>query len=273
MLMKLLRIAVAALTAVTVIAFLVVFIDEKVTSDKTVPVIKIEEGVLEVNVNAKEADLLKGVTAFDKKDGDLTGRVIVESIGKFTETGSCKVTYAVSDSDNHVTTAQRRIRYTNYTPPKFTMKQPLLFSVYKQFNIMGIVGATDCLDGDISQNVIISSQDFEQGKEGVYTLKATVMNSKGDTSEIELPILVEKTGRDTAEIELKQYLVYVEKGKTPDWKSYVKATYDSLGLKTDIETKTQTDFKAGKPGVYSVDYYATDEYGYVGHTRLIAVVE
>ncbi len=273
MLIKLFRILVAVLTVVTVVAFAGVYFKEKVTSDKTLPVIKIEEGVLEVKSSAKDEDLLKGVTAYDEKDGDLTDRVLVESIGKFTEIGCCKVNYAVSDSDNHVVTAQRRIRYTDYTAPKFKMNKPLIFSVYKDLNVVGIVGAYDCLDGDISKNVIISSPDFEQSKEGTYTLRATVMNSKGDTSEIELPMLVEKGGREAPEVELKEYLVYIEKGKKPDWKKYITGTFDSMGIEAKLDIKIETDFKADKPGIYNVDYYSTDEHGYVGHTRLIAVVK
>ena len=273
MLIKLFRIFVAVLTAVTLVAFAGVYIKEKVTSDKTVPVIKIEEGVLDVKSSAKEEDLLKGVTSYDEKDGDITDRVLVESIGKFTEPGCCKVNYAVSDSDNHVATAQRRIRYTDYTPPKFKMSKPLIFSVYKELNVMGIVGAYDCLDGDISENVIISSPDIENGKEGTYVLKATVMNSKVDTSEIELPMLVEKGGREATEVELKEFLIYVSGGKKPDWKKYITGTYDSMGIEAKLDIKIETDFKAGKPGIYTVDYYSTDEHGYAGHTRLIAVAE
>ena len=273
MLMKLMRLIVFALTAVTVAVFAVVFITEKVTDDKTIPVIKVEKGILEVKAGAKEEELLAGVTAYDEKDGDITDRILVESIGKFSEIGYCKVTYAVSDSDNHLVTARRQIHYTNYKPPKFKLSRPLVFSVYKEMNIVGTVGATDCLDGDISQNVIIFSPDYESGKEGTFTLRATVMNSKGDSAEINLPMLVEKTSNNSPEIKLSEYLIYVKKGKTPDWASYIKDTADASGLDAELEIEIETDYKADKKGMYNIDYYGTDINGYTGHTRLIAVVE
>lgn len=273
MMMKLLRIIVAELTAVTVAVFAVVFFEEKVMTDRTIPVITIEEGVLEVKSNATEEDLLAGVTAYDKKDGDLTDRVLVESIGKFSEIGYCKVTYAVGDKDQHVATAQRQIHYTDYTPPRFTLHRPLLFSVYSDVNVVGAVGAKDCLDGDISGNVIIYSPDFESGKEGRYTLQATVQNSKGDSAEILLPMTVERLTRNGPQIDLTEYLIYVKKGTVPDWNSYVKSTADSTGLEAPLTIRTETDYSADKAGIYTVDYYGTDTFQAVGRTRLIVVVE
>ncbi len=273
MLMRLLRIAVAAITVVTVVLFGIVYAKEKITTDKTYPVIKVEDGVLEVKTSAKEKDLLQGVTATDGKDGDITDRVLVASISKFSEIGYCKVTYAVSDSDNHVTTAKRQIHYTDYKAPRFKMNRPLLFSVQEDVNVVGIVGARDSLDGDISNNVIIYSPDYEVGVEGKYTIQANVMNSKGDTAQVSLPLVVERTSLSPAEIELKEYLIYCERGKMPDFKSYIKQTYDSFGVLAKFDVTIQTDFNAKKKGTYAVDYHGTDADGHAAHTRLLVIVE
>lgn len=273
MLMRLLRIAVASITAMTVIVFCIVYAKEKITTDKTIPVIKVDDGTLEVSSSAKDEDLLQGVSAYDGKDGDITSRVIVSSIGKFTDVGYCKITYAVSDSDNHVVTAHRQVHYTDYSSPKFTMKRPLVFSVFEDVNVIGIVGAQDCLDGDISNNVIIYSPDYESGVEGKYTIQATVMNSKGDSSQINLPLVVERLSNSPAEIELKTYLIYAEKDKMPDFKSYIKNTYDSFGVSAKFDVTIKTNFNAKKAGVYYADYYGTDISGHSAHSRLIVVVE
>ncbi|MBQ6266776.1 MAG: hypothetical protein IJK64_03295 [Clostridia bacterium] len=273
MMMKLLRIIVAEVTAVTLAVFAVVFFQEKVLTDKTIPVITVEEGVLEVKSGASDEELLAGVTAYDEKDGDLTDRVLVESIGKFSEIGYCKVTYAVGDSDHHVVTAQRQIHYTDYQPPTFYLRRALLFSIYNDVNVIGAVGAKDCLDGDISGNVIIYSPDFETGKEGLYTLQATVQNSKGDTAEIVLPMVVDRLTRNGPQINLKEYLIYVKKGTKPDWNSYVTSTADSTGIEAPLTIRTETDYNADKPGTYTVDYYGTDSLQSVGRTRLIVIVK
>ena len=273
MIMKLLRIIVAFVTVITVAVFSFVYIRERYFYDRTYPEIRVDREILDVKSTATDADLLKGVTAYDGKDGDLTQKVLVESVGQFLTPGCCKVTYAVCDADNHVVTAQRKIRYTDYRPPRFTMNGPLLFSAYGTLNIVGVVGAEDCLDGDISQNVIIFSPDYEEGRLGTFSLQATVKNSKGDDAEIVLPMVVEKQANSAPKIELTDYLIYLKKGQLPDWNRYIGEVSDHTGMDGTLEFRIETNYNAGKEGVYSVDYYGTDEAGYIGHTRLIAVVE
>ena len=273
MLMRLLRIVVAVATVIVVAVFSYVYIKERFFFDRSYPSITMEADTIEVKATATEADLLKGVTAYDEKDGDLTDKLLVESLGQFSTPGYCKVTYAVCDADNHVVNAQRQVHYVDYTPPRFTMNKPLLFSAYCALNIVGIVGAEDCLDGDISQNVIIYSPDYETGLLGNFSLQATVKNSKGDSAELILPMSVEKKSNNAPEIELTEYLIYVKKGQTPDWNAYVGETTDYTGMDGQLEIAVETDYNPRKPGVYSVDYYGTDAAGYVGHTRLLVVVE
>ena len=274
MIMKIMRICVAVITALVTVVFLIVVITTKVKTDKTIPVITVDDGILEVSVKAKEDALLEGVYATDEKDGDISDRLLVESIGRFTEKGYCKITYAVSDYDNHVATATRKIHYTDYTSPKFTLSKPLLFSIYDVVDTTGRVGATDCLDGNISQNVIIYSPDFEEGDEGKFSLQANVTNSKGDSSQIVLPMIVEKQAKGAPEIHLNKYLIYVKKGKdAPDWHKYIDETVDSTGLEADLKIEVKTNFDKNKPGIYTVDYYGTDSKKIKGHTVLIAVVE
>ena len=274
MIMRVMRFCVAILTALVTVVFFVVLVTTKVKTDNTIPVITVEDGILEVSVNASDEELLAGVKATDEKDGDISDRLLVESIGRFTEKGYCKITYAVSDYDNHVATATRKIHYTDYSAPKFTLSRPLLFSIYETVDTTGIVGATDCLDGNISQNVIIYSPDFEEVKEGKFSLQANVTNSKGDASQIVLPMVVEKQAKGAPEIHLNKYLIYVKKGKAaPDWKKYIEETVDSTGLEADLTVEVKTNFDKDKPGIYTVDYYGTDSMKIKGHTVLIVVVE
>lgn len=273
MLMRILRITVAVATVIVVAAFGYVYVRERFLSDATYPVITMKSETVNVKASSTDADLLKGVTAYDEKDGDLTDKLLVESVGQFTKPGWCKVTYAVCDLDNHVVTAQRQVHYTDYRPPRFTMNAPLIFSAYGTLNIVGIVGAEDCLDGDISQNVIIYSPDYETGQVGNFTIQATVKNSKGDMAEIMLPMSVEKLSGNSPEITLTDYLIYLPKGKVPDWNEYIDSVTDRTGADAELEIEIETDYNARKSGVYSVNYYGTDEAGYVGHTRLLVVVE
>ena len=114
--MRILRIAVAVLFIVTLCLFIFFYI-QTIHLDKTIPEITIPPGILEVSLSADRSELLQGLSAYDKKDGDLTDTIIIESISRFTEPGVAMVTYAVCDSDNHVGSASRKIRYIDDTAP------------------------------------------------------------------------------------------------------------------------------------------------------------
>lgn len=47
------------------------------------PVIKMEEQEVSVPVKATEEEILKGIKAEDRKDGDVTDSLVIESIGNF----------------------------------------------------------------------------------------------------------------------------------------------------------------------------------------------
>lgn len=270
---RIFRIAVIALFALTSVLFAYFYAKTELTKDHTYPSIKIEKEVLEVPLNVKNEELLKGVTAYDKKDGDLTDKIIVESISKFTETGTCKITYAVCDNDNHVASATRKIKYKGYTHPKFHFTRSLCFSLYEGVNIVDAIKAKDVLDGDISNNIITTSADFETGKAGLYKLKAKVANSKGDVVEVEFPLLVEDRPLNAPQIELSKYIIYSQKGKDINFRKYVKSAVDSFEKDVSGTLSVNTDFNKNKKGVYSVHFYAKDSIDRQGHTMLTVIVE
>lgn len=271
--MRILRLVTVALFFVTLLTFLIFFSIKKIRTDETYPVIEIAEGVLEVDIDVTEKELLKDVKAFDKKDGDISSDVVVESVSRFIEGTECIVTYAVSDSDNHVAKTTRNIRYKNYNPPRFMMSDSLVFALGENVDILGTIGATDVIDGDISEKVVISATDYNDNAAGVYSLSVQVMNSKGDASYLDIPVYVENISLLAPEIELSEYLVYVKKGQKLDFESYVsKITYQK-GEAKDATLSISTDCNFKVPGTYSVHYYATRAQGHQGHNVLTVVVE
>ena len=271
--MRVLRIDITLVFVSTLVLFAWFVYRSEVVADKTAPVINIEGDLLEVSLDATEEDRLKGVTATDEKDGDLTDRVIVESISKFTELGVCKVYYAVCDRDNHVARAFRKISYKGYTSPRFYMTRSLCFSQLEAINAGDVIGATDVLEGDISKNIIITSADYEYGTLGTYTVRAETSNSKGDQIAITLPMLVEDRNLNAPAITLSDYLVYVKKGATVDPMRYFVSALDSYEKDVSDTLYMENNYHAEREGVYSFHYYATDQLGRQGHTVLTVVVE
>lgn len=255
------------------IASAAVFISEKLAVDNTIPAITVEEESIEVSLKATDEELLKGVTAHDEKDGDLTDKIIIESISRFTEKGVSKVTYAVCDSNNNVAKASRIIKFKGYESPKFKVAGNLCFSFYEHIDIREIILASDSLEGNISRNIIVTSDDYATSIPGVFSLNVFVTNDKGDSSTIKLPLIVEDRPLSVPTIELKEYLVYTKKGKAVDFKKYIVDALDieEVSLKDKVTIESKVDFKT--PGTYNVHYYVTDSLGLRGHSVLTVIVE
>ncbi len=270
--MRFLRIAVSAFFAVTLIVFSYFFISNKLNSDDTIPVITVEGDMLDVSIKATNEDLLKGVTAHDDKDGDITSKVIVESISKFTEKGVCKVTYAVCDGDNHVANASRKIRYTDYVSPSFGLYGDLCFSIYESVGVSNILYATDCLDGNITRDMIVTSSNFVASTPGEFSVEAVVTNSKGDQSYIKLPLIVEDRSLSAPKIYLTKYLINIKKGEQPDYASMVRSIEDYSGNAITPAVRVVSEVDPNNDGTYLVHYYASDTEGYEGHSVLTVIV-
>ena len=78
--MRILRICTCAAFAVILAVFLFFYIREERNTDATWPVITIEEQLIDVSLRPTDEELMKGITAYDGKDGDITEKLVVESI-------------------------------------------------------------------------------------------------------------------------------------------------------------------------------------------------
>lgn len=272
---KLLQRLTLVLFILVLAAFIAFSIVERLTTDITMPYITVDSDVIEISVKDKKEALLSGVTAYDGKDGDISDRILIESISKFIEPGVCSVTYAVADSDKHVAKQTRTVRYTDYTPPEFYMKRALVYGVDEALDIRAAVGARDSIDGDISDRVSIVTTDYVKNTIGVFTVSLQVSNSMGDTIYLDVTVHVEGNETMAPQIQLKKSLIYVKKGEEPIFEDYLgDVTVNGVLMKKDeIQLLISTNFDSEETGTYNVHYYITTNEGYEGHSILTVVVE
>lgn len=270
--MKGLRIGTAIVFVITIVLFCWFYISEQKNVDYTVPHIEISSDVLNVSIHDTKDYLLTGVTAYDQKDGDITSKVIVESISKFSKEGTCIVTYAVMDSDKHVAKNSRTIRYTDYTSPEFYLEKPLIFKLDENVDIRKVVGAVDCIEGDISDKVTIIATDFTDNTVGVFTLSLQATNKLGDVIYADLPIYVEEINARALTVELSKYLVYVEKGESPDFEEYISSVSSNFVEVDNYYLLLSSNFDSNTPGTYSVHFNVEDSAGHTGHSILTVIV-
>lgn len=270
---RILKFIFLGLFIVCVALFVTFYAIEKTTTDNTRPVITVPSEEIELSVTATEADMLAGVTAYDEKDGDLSSRIIVESVSRFIEPSVCRVTYAVCDADNHVATATVRLRYTDYTPPRFTMNRSLCYSLYERVNINAVFGVEDALEGNIKKELKITSDDYVEGVTGEYSIRLEVTNGKGDTSVLQVPLYVEPKDQNAPSIRLTDYLIYLKKGDSIDPMKYLESATDANREDIRSSVTVESELNTGEAGVYSVHYYAADELLRGTHTVLTVIVE
>lgn len=270
--MRVLRISVLIIFLIVSVAFSLVFVKEKTTKDTTLPQITIEDEIIDVSLEATDEELLKGISAYDEKDGDLTDKIIIESVSRFIEPGVSRVTYAVCDEDNNITSATRKIRYKDYEAPKFNLKRSLCYSVYENPKLKDVVTVKDCILGDITSDLILTSDDYTKSVAGVFTITANVTTAKGDTATLDIPLIVEERSESAPEIELKEYLIYADKGEKIDFEDFlVKATdSEDEDITDDVTIEKKINMK--KAGTYLVHYYAVDDNDNRGHSVLVVVV-
>ena len=275
--MKIVKYAIITLFVVSIAVYTWNWHNNKKNADSTIPVIEIGKEQIDVSVKNMDEDLLKDVVAKDDKDGDITDKIVVESISKFIdkEKKICKVTYAVSDSDHHVVKASRNIRLTDYRPPRFVLKQSLCFETGSEMSVKDIIGAEDVIDGDISKKVKILSKEISTNISGDNVITAQVTNSLGDTATLKAVVIIKQENNLSPEIILTKNIEYLKKGDEFHPQKYVKEAKDNQGEKISVgEVEvTSSSVKTHKAGCYLVQYQVTDKKGNEGFAYLTVMVE
>lgn len=232
--------------------------------DSSYPEITFEQDILEVSVTATEEDLLAGVQAIDKKDGDVTDSIIIESMSNLLEGNQRIVTYAAFDGDNHVGKAERRIQYTDYTPVRFSLSKPIVASSGLEWSeLLSPLQVIDCVDGDISDRIVIlkSSVVSMTSEYIISNYSVQVTNSCGEVAELKLPVKTSLSGTSLnntyLEITLSEYLTYTSLGSTLDLSSFITGVSYRGEAVAASDVTISTDLDTSKAGVYTATYSLT----------------
>lgn len=259
--MRTVKIILIVIFAVTASVFCAGQIRERFFVHDTAPVLSCPDEILEVSVSDGEDVFLRGVSASDAEDGDLTKDVVVGGISKLISAECAKVTLHVFDSDSNMATLTRKIRYTDYSRPRFKINSPLVYTLGETITLGDRLGATCVIDGDISDSIRISSVDVSSQLAGVYSITVQVTNSLGDTSQLKLPLTLLENGKKR-DVELSSELIYLRVGDTFDPAEHVAST-ENVTVHGEVDTL--------EPGVYYVSYLAED--GSESKAVLTVVVE
>ena len=274
--MRALKIVLCCVTALSILAFGLAIYYTQFFKDTVAPDFTLDSDVIDVSVKEGDAALLRGVTATDNRDGDISDRIIVDSVSQLTGPNTARVRYYVFDKAENLAIASRTVRYTDYISPRISILQPLVFDVGKTIALRGKVIAHDVLAGNITPSIRLSSDDLNNKAAGIYHLTIWAMNKMGDVSSVSVPIVVREPEPEAPVIELTEYLTYLNLGDSFDPKDYFKSFYSSPGIPISGSYERLTvigDVDTETTGSYDVSYSYTNAYGYSTEVFQTVVVQ
>ena len=232
---RFIRLACINLCVLSLIAYIGVNIYSRNNADNTPPKITMPEDEITISVQDETDVIFSDITAEDEKDGDVTRYLTLENLSNFISPGIRTATIAAFDDAGNVSRVTRTVHYSDYVSPRVTLAEPLNAPLSDMSALLDKIQVTDCLDGDITDNLQIVSEDAISGTvSGTYKMHLQVSNSAGDTLDMPVTVVL-YTAQDrnsTQVIELTDYLIYVKKGTSVNPLSYLK----SLKLYTDTYT-------------------------------------
>lgn len=272
--MRIIRIAVVIIFVMAVGVYGWAVYEEQTQKDPNRPQITSETERISLSCSYTDEEIMEGLQAWDEEDGDLTEEILLGGLSRFVSPGVCRATYVVFDSANQAATLTREVEFTDYISPRFTLHAPLVFEEGKSGNASTYVGATDVLDGDISDQVKMTDHTISYAQAGDYTMDVEVSNSFGDFVDVTFPVHVVEEEWMELTLKLKTNLVYLEKNSDFDAQGYVEAVYQKDGNEeTDVTIAVESNVDPAVSGCYEVKYTAENAEGQKGITWLPVIVQ
>ncbi len=224
--------------------------------ENVAPVIKCSvDDVIVTSVHSTDEELLSYVTAYDQQDGDLTGRVALTRKMYFVDAKTTLVTYSVSDSDNNVSSLQRKVYFHDYYSPKISLKNDFIFPSGLNFDLSDYVTAECVIDGDLTSHLKIISTDYSTA-DGSYNVIIKVSNSMADTTEVNIKAFVTNNDYGLYRVRLNEYMMYTTVGVEPDYKANLVNVINKNDTKYTVDDVVidSSEVDINTPGCYDVFY-------------------
>ena len=207
---------------------------------------------LHLHLGQKSFNLMDGVSAHDVEDGDLTNKVVYGSTVDVNTEGTYQVTYQVTDSAGHKTSATRDVVVTN-DAPVIHVSGKNQTEVGHAFDPLQGVTADDYQDGDLTTEIKVAG-DVDTSKLGDYELIYTVTDKNGAVTTLKRSVTVFATA-PTLDVSKVPTELKVGDQFNP------KANVTAVSPYGDVIVAVDGSVDTSKPGSYELAYTATDKFG------------
>ena len=220
-------------------------VNPKLSAINSVPVINASDKSINVGDSFTDKDALKGVTAYDKEDGNITDRVkVIENNVNTKQAGNYTVTYSVED--NKGAKAKKTVNVKVYEKMATINAIPVIKASDKTIELgdsftdkdaLQGVTATDKEDGNITDKIKVVENNVNPNKEGTYTVTYNVEDSQGAKASKTINVTVKRSIvlADSITIENKIDKLYIGSEKT------LKASVNRKADIKDIKWETSNE--------------------------------
>lgn len=205
--------------------------------DRNKPEMRFDES-FEYHENMSEEDLLKGVTAIDQEDGDISDQIVVDSVVKSNGKNYVKVYYAVVDSSGNGVRVGREIPYSE---EENGAKEPADIEVT-------VAEETEAVPESMEEAAITTSSIQETDM---------VQETEAVPDGSEPPVLTMTTDQVTLAV-----------GSTFVYQDYVESIVDDKDLEDDLfrELIIEGEYDIQTPGTYPLVFCTCDSNGNISNS-------
>ena len=219
-------------------------VNPRLIAINSIPVINASDKSINVGDSFTDKDALKGVTAYDKEDGNITDRVkVIENNVNTKQAGNYTVTYSVED--NKGAKAKKTVNVKVYEKMATINAIPVIKASDKTIELgdsftdkdaLQGVTATDKEDGNITGKIKVVENNVKPNVEGTYTVTYNVEDSQGAKASKTINVTVKRSIvlADSITIENKIDKLYIGSEKT------LKASVNKKADIKDINGKLVT---------------------------------
>ena len=220
-------------------------VNPRLIAINSIPVINASDKSINVGDSFTDKDALKGVTAYDKEDGNITDRVkVIENNVNTKQAGNYTVTYSVED--NKGAKAKKTVNVKVYEKMATINAIPVITASDKTIELgdsftdkdaLKGVTATDKEDGNITDKIKVVENNVNPNKEGTYTVTYNVEDSQGAKASKTINVTVKRSIvlADSITIENKIDKLYIGSEKT------LKASVNKKADIKDIKWETSNE--------------------------------
>jgi len=159
-------------------------------ADNTAPVITINGNSTITTAEGQNPDIPE-VLAFDDVDGDITNQIIIENNVDINTPGTYTIVYTSTDSSGNSSTETITV-IVEADLPVLVIDGPNTITILQGEDfIFPTITASDGIDGDLSDQIVIANGQVPTNVPGTYTITVSVTDSSGNMVTETITVIVE----------------------------------------------------------------------------------